>query len=142
MAAPPRVRRGGVGASEALIGLVCPPLDGRAYAGALKGHHFLGEHQMSRDLRAVLAKLELARPGLGWYQATRHTFACHWVMNGGSMETLQRILGHSNMAVTERYAHLRPGHFGLADRNRMTVCFSKAVDIEAETLQPKETAHG
>lgn len=36
----------------------------------------------------------------------RHTYASHFVMNGGSVYTLQAILGHSDIKTTERYAHL------------------------------------
>lgn len=40
----------------------------------------------------------------------RHTFASHFMMNGGNILTLQKILGHSSVTVTMRYAHLSPGH--------------------------------
>jgi len=36
----------------------------------------------------------------------RHTFASHYMMNGGSLYDLQKILGHSDIKLTERYAHL------------------------------------
>lgn len=36
----------------------------------------------------------------------RHTFASHFMMNGGNILTLQRILGHANVTMTMRYAHL------------------------------------
>ncbi len=39
-----------------------------------------------------------------------HTFASHWVMSGGNMFKLQRILGHKS-AVTTRYSHLAPDAF-------------------------------
>lgn len=38
----------------------------------------------------------------------RHTFASHFVMNGGNILALQRILGHSDIKMTLRYAHLAP----------------------------------
>lgn len=41
----------------------------------------------------------------------RHTFASHWVMGGGDIFKLQRILGHKSMAMTQRYAHLAPAAF-------------------------------
>lgn len=40
----------------------------------------------------------------------RHTFASHFVMKGGNILTLQKILGHTSLAMTMRYAHLSPDH--------------------------------
>lgn len=36
----------------------------------------------------------------------RHTFASHFVMNGGNIKTLQTILGHTSLNTTMKYAHL------------------------------------
>jgi len=36
----------------------------------------------------------------------RHTFASHYVMRGGSLKALQRILGHKDISMTMRYSHL------------------------------------
>lgn len=51
----------------------------------------------------------------------RHTFASHWVMKGGDLFKLQKILGHQSVQMTMRYAHLAPdafredyGRFGIA----------------------------
>ena len=41
----------------------------------------------------------------------RHTFASHWVMRGGDLFKLQKILGHSSIEITLRYAHLAPHAF-------------------------------
>jgi integrase len=41
----------------------------------------------------------------------RHTFASHWVMNGGDLFKLQKILGHKTVQMTMRYAHLQPAAF-------------------------------
>lgn len=38
----------------------------------------------------------------------RHSFASHFLMNGGDVVTLQKILGHSDIKTTMRYAHLTP----------------------------------
>lgn len=75
-------------------------------------------------MRAALAKLDLARPGLGWYEATRHTFASQWVMAGRSIEELKEILGHYSVVVTERYAHLRPDLFAAGAHQALSVDLS------------------
>jgi integrase len=40
--------------------------------------------------------------------ALRHTFATRWLERSGSIETLQKVLGHSTVMLTERYGRLRP----------------------------------
>lgn len=40
----------------------------------------------------------------------RHTFASHLAMKGLPMFDLSKLLGHSTVAMTERYAHLAPDH--------------------------------
>lgn len=44
----------------------------------------------------------------------RHTYASHFVMNGGDIVTLQKILGHSDLKVTMRYAHLSQDYLSAA----------------------------
>jgi len=40
----------------------------------------------------------------------RHTFASNFLMGGGNIYDLQKILGHSTIQMTERYLHLVPSH--------------------------------
>jgi len=42
------------------------------------------------------------------FHGLRHTFASHFMMSGGNILTLQKLLGHSSVAVTMKYAHLAP----------------------------------
>lgn len=55
----------------------------------------------------------------------RHTFASHWMMKGGDVFKLSKILGHKSLEMTMRYAHLAPhafsadfGRFGGAPADR------------------------
>ncbi len=75
------------------------------------------EHTLLDHLDRALADLKMKR--ITWYQATRHTFASQWVLNGGSIEKLATILGHSSTWVTERYAHLKPDLFMYAELGRL-----------------------
>jgi integrase len=40
----------------------------------------------------------------------RHHFASWFVMRGGPLPALQRLLGHATLAMTMRYTHLAPEH--------------------------------
>jgi len=57
--------------------------------------------------------LRQVKPDLAAGQSThvmRHTFATHFMINGGNILTLQRILGHSNLIQTLSYAHFAPDY--------------------------------
>ncbi len=44
----------------------------------------------------------------------RHTFASHLVMNGFNLKTVQYLLGHKDIRMTLRYAHLSGEHLHTA----------------------------
>jgi integrase len=103
-----------------LGGLVCPPtlgMLGKAAPGPRR--RYLGEHRITTLIKKACKKAKL--PQLTFYEAGRHTFASQWVLNGGSIEKLREILGHSTVQVTERYAHLKPELFQEADLLRADV---------------------
>lgn len=58
----------------------------------------------------------------------RHTFASHFMMQGGDILTLQKILGHSDLKMTMRYAHLSPDYLNkvleLNPLSRVNVSYS------------------
>lgn len=110
--------------------LACPATPGewvfpsfRANTGRVQG--MVDDHTWPAKLREAFAALEVEP--VTWYQATRHTFASWWVQDGGTLEALREIMGHSTIMVTERYAHLRPDLFTEADLGRVSVDLSAAV---------------
>jgi len=60
----------------------------------------------------------------------RHTFASHLVMAGVDITTVKELLGHKDIKMTLRYAHLAPSHK------------VKAVDILDNTLNEKLSSVG
>lgn len=75
-----------------------PTGKGRLFAKAIKSFYL------------VLDKCSFELPKGQAAHVLRHTYASHFIMNGGDILTLQKILGHSTVALTMRYAHLSPGH--------------------------------
>ena len=101
----------------------CPPPPDAPCAPCFlcAGHHGRRVHKdsMLDALTAAFAVVEL--PRLTWYQATRHTYGGRFVSNGGSLEKLRVILGHSTTEVTLRYGHLVKGQFTEAERTMVDV---------------------
>ena len=89
-------------------------------------------------LRKHLAKAlkDLGLPALSWYQCSRHTYASQFILNGGSLELLRQLMGHSSVTTTERYAHLKP------DLYRETIYTTLRVDLTtpAGTVVPISAA--
>ncbi len=56
--------------------------------------------------RSAIERTNIQLPKGQMSHVLRHTFASHFIMKGGDILTLQRILGHSDIKVTMRYAHL------------------------------------
>jgi integrase len=59
-------------------------------------------------LHDVLAAARLPRLR---FHDLRHTFASQWVLHGGDLFKLQKLLGHASVTTTQRYAHLAPDAF-------------------------------
>lgn len=82
----------------------------------LKAHHLkteTGQRLFAPCYSAFREAVERSEIQLQDGQLThvlRHTFASHFMMNGGNILVLQRSLGHANLTMTMRYAHLAPEH--------------------------------
>lgn len=73
----------------------------------LQGRMFKACYQ---EFKKVLARTKIVLPEGQKTHVLRHTFAAHFMMNGGNILVLQRILGHANIRETMRYAHFAPDH--------------------------------
>ena len=91
-------------------GLVFPILP--ILAESKPGRPHMGRAQDMLGLPELLSAAGL-RPLTRPWHTLRHTFASHYVMNGGNILALQKILGHSDVKMTLIYAHLAPDY--LAD---------------------------
>ncbi|MDN4629138.1 tyrosine-type recombinase/integrase [Erwinia sp. ACCC 02193] len=66
--------------------------------------------------RKAVQRAELSLPDGQLSHVLRHTFASHFMMNGGNILVLQRILGHTDIKMTMRYSHFAPDHLEEATR--------------------------
>lgn len=62
----------------------------------------------------ALKKAKIELPEGQRTHVLRHSFASHFMMNGGNILVLQQILGHSTILMTMRYAHFAPDHLEAA----------------------------
>lgn len=60
--------------------------------------------------RSALERAEISLPSGQMTHVLRHTFASHFMMKGGNILVLQKILGHTDIKMTMRYAHFSPDH--------------------------------
>ena len=81
---------------------------------------YTGEKQwreLLRPLQDAIPRFRLRHKGTGtaWH-LLRHSFASRYVQMGGDIYKLSRILGHSSVVTTQRYAHLTPAHDDVMER--------------------------
>jgi integrase len=67
----------------------------------------------------------------------RHTSASHLLMRGASLKTVQEHLGHANLTMTQRYAHIGEA-FQKKELNRLNGIFDK-VESSEKLVRNKET---
>ncbi|HGO5814499.1 TPA: tyrosine-type recombinase/integrase [Mannheimia haemolytica] len=88
--------------SQELYDLI-PKTSGKVFAGT----YYKACH---RAFKLALKKADITLPMGQATHVLRHTFASHFMMNGGNILVLRDILGHSDIKMTMRYAHFAPAH--------------------------------
>ena len=67
-----------------------------------------GQHYTEDKLKRIWDKVKVLvglPEGIRLYDATRHSFASQLINNGISLINVSRLLGHSSVKMTEKYAH-------------------------------------
>lgn len=118
------------------------PIDAELYK-QIQEHH--AEHSDGQQIfqyawgafREAIERAAIELPDGQMTHVLRHTFASHFMQNGGNILSLQRILGHSDLKTTMRYAHLAPGHLSDATELNPFTLLAKQQERENgyETVQ-------
>ncbi len=64
------------------------------------------------DIKRLYITAKIPVASSPWH-VLRHTFASHFLMSGGGLLTLQRILGHTSLTHTQIYSHLSDEHVAI-----------------------------
>ncbi len=101
---------------------------------------FLENDGSEVDCIHVYRRLQKAQKKAGVKHITvhdlRHTFASNYMMNGGDIFELQKLLGHTDIKMTMRYAHLSRKHL------QKSIQFMEMANEEIENvpvLDPRES---
>lgn len=70
----------------------------------------------------------------------RHTFASHYMMSGGELYTLSKILGHKDLKMTQRYAKLS-SKFIEGERGRMDTIWTPAPISDSSAVSETPTKY-
>lgn len=102
-----RVERPGTSVTEARVRRRRAPAPTWRSRPPTDGHGFtVGDVQRAFD---VARRLSGMRPELTLY-SLRHSFASWLAIAGVPLRTIQEVLGHTDLRMTLKYAHLSPAH--------------------------------
>jgi len=104
---------------------------------------FCKEDGSAIDAHHIYRDFHIAQKRAGFtktirFHDLRHTFASHFMMKGGNLYDLQKILGHTTIKMTERYAHLSPAHL---ENAMQIISFGKTVSLVENEKSPPQILH-
>jgi len=67
----------------------------------------LNKNKIRRSYMKAVKKADIKTTD---FKILRHTYASHLVMRGINIRTVQQLLGHHSVKMTEKYSHLAPDH--------------------------------
>lgn len=73
-----------------------------------KNNAAIDPHHIYREFHKAQKKAKI--DNVIRFHDTRHTFASQFMLQGGNIYDLQKILGHTSVVMTQRYAHLSDAH--------------------------------
>lgn len=104
---PDRVTYAGTKSGKSRTIPIPPHLAGQLRKRRRIGRLFVTSY---KTFRKAIQETGIELPSGQLTHVLRHTFASHFMMNGGNILVLQRILGHQSLTMTMRYAHFAPNH--------------------------------
>ncbi|WP_426577998.1 phage integrase [Xenorhabdus stockiae] len=90
-----------------------------------------------QSYRKLLKEIKPDLPSGQAVHVLRHTFAAHFMMNGGNILTLQKIMGHASIQQTMTYAHFAPDYLLDAIKfNPLKGCIHISSTLSGENEHP------
>lgn len=91
-------------------------------------------HHLYRDFQRAQTRARMSQTIR--FHDLRHTFASNFMMNGGNIYDLQKVLGHTKTEMTQVYAHLSPQHLSGVTSivNFGDLCSEKVAQIQPNGL--------
>lgn len=89
-------------------------------------------HLCSRKFKPLQRKLGMRK--IIRIHDLRHTYASNYMMSGGDIFSLQRLLGHADIKDTQKYAHLSPSF--MQDASRVLDFRRKRPTVAAVSISP------
>lgn len=91
---------------------ICKELEDKIFTGRLKRGKLFGNAWDA--CKNGLKRAEIHLPRGQKTHVLRHTYASHFMIAGGNLLELNKILGHKTIQMTMNYAHLAPEHLSSA----------------------------